>query len=202
MTAALIPSNTSPFDALGVVVGLEQERRNRPEQYRPTNARRAVLAEVAGHLAGAHREADEHDVVKAELLEQRVEVGGEGVVVVARGGPAGVAEAAPVVPDDAAAGAEKLGLLTLPRVGVERIAVDQDDRHAAAVVLVVNLDVAVVLAADTDVGHWALLPLLGEGEQRAYALSATLGHVHHPGPGSGAERLASSGARLRSRWNR
>ena len=42
------------------------------------------LLHVAGELAGAHREADEDDVAQVEGLEHGVQVGREGVVVVAR----------------------------------------------------------------------------------------------------------------------
>src|SRR6266849_10404178 len=75
-------------DALWVVLGLEQEGRNRTEQNRLAYAGGAVLAEITGDLTRAHREADEHDVIERELLEQRVQVGSEGVVVKARRRPA------------------------------------------------------------------------------------------------------------------
>ena len=101
-------------DALGIVVGLEQERRNRAEQHGLAHPRGAVLAEVTGDLPGAHREADEHDVLELEFLEQRVQVGGEGVVVEACRRPARVTEAASVVADDAVTGREQLRLLALP----------------------------------------------------------------------------------------
>jgi hypothetical protein len=45
-----------------------------------------VRAEVAGDLAGAHGEPDQHHVGEVEVFDQRVQVGGEGVVVVADGG--------------------------------------------------------------------------------------------------------------------
>jgi hypothetical protein len=64
--------------------------------------------------------------------------GHEGVVVVADRWPARVAEATAVIPDDAAAGAERRALLALPRVGVERVAVDPDDRESASVILVAS----------------------------------------------------------------
>src|SRR5437660_4874363 len=43
-------------DAFGVVVALEQEWWNGPEQRCLAHARRAVPGEVAGDLAGAHRD--------------------------------------------------------------------------------------------------------------------------------------------------
>ena len=43
----------------------------------------AVGADVAGQLAGAEREADQGRVAQVERGQHRVEVGGEGVEVVA-----------------------------------------------------------------------------------------------------------------------
>jgi hypothetical protein len=48
------------------------------------------------------------------VLEQRVQICGERVVVVAAGGLARAAEAAPVVADHAMAGVEQVALLSLP----------------------------------------------------------------------------------------
>ena len=91
------------------------------------------------------------------MVQQRLEIGGERVVVVARRGLAGLAEAAAVVADAAVAVREQHPLLALPRVAVERVAVDQDDRLAGAVVVVVDLDVGAVLGSDLDEWH-ALSP--------------------------------------------
>jgi hypothetical protein len=54
--------------------------------------------------------------VQFEVLEQGVEIGGEGVVVVADGRLAGAPEPAAVVADRAVAGGEQLAFLALPRV--------------------------------------------------------------------------------------
>jgi hypothetical protein len=56
-------------------------------------------------------------------------------------------------------GLQQHALLLLPGVTVERIAVDEHDRLAAAVVLVVELDVGAVLLADCDGGHGRSLSL-------------------------------------------
>src|SRR5262249_29621037 len=85
------------------------------------------------------------------------QVGGEGVVVVTDGRLARLAEAAPVVADHPVAGGEKVGLLFLPRVPFQRVAVDEDDRLAGTVVVVVELDVGAVLGSDGDVRHRSLL---------------------------------------------
>jgi len=76
--------------------------------------RGAVGAEIARDLAGAHREAAQHDVAQVEVLEQRAEIGREGVVVVAHGRLARAAEPAAVIADTAVAGGEQLALLALP----------------------------------------------------------------------------------------
>src|SRR5207248_1422394 len=60
---------------------------------------------------------------------------------------------APVVADDAMAAREQLAFLTLPRVPVERVAVDQNHRLAAPVILVVDLDRSAVLGSNSDAGH-------------------------------------------------
>ena len=49
-------------------------------------------------------------------------------------------KAAAVVGDRAVAGVEQCALLTLPGVAVERVAMDQHDRLAGAVVLVIELN--------------------------------------------------------------
>ena len=90
-------------DALRVVVRLQQVRRDRTEQRGLAHPCRSVATQVPRHLAAPHREPDEDDVVQVEMLEQRVEVGGEGVVVVADGRLARAAEPAPVVADHAIA---------------------------------------------------------------------------------------------------
>ena len=85
-----------------------------------------------------------------QVVQQAVQVGGEGVVVVADDRLAGLAEAAPVVGDDPIAGLQQDRDLLVPGPAAERIAVDQHDRLAGAVVLVVDLDIGRVLPADGD----------------------------------------------------
>jgi len=116
-----------------------------------------VRAEVAGDLAGAHREADQDRVGQVQVLDQRGQVGGEGVVVVPDDRLAGPAESAPVVGDHPVAGLPQDAVLALPGVPVERVPVDQHDRLTLAVVPVVDVDVGAVLGADLDVRHGFLL---------------------------------------------
>jgi hypothetical protein len=79
------------------------------------------------------------------MADDRVEVGGERVVVVAARRLARLAEAATVVRDDALPrGEERRGLL-FPRRAVQWVAVDQDDGVALAVVFVIEMDIGGVL---------------------------------------------------------
>jgi hypothetical protein len=48
---------------------------------------------------------------------------------------------------------EQLAFLTLPRVPVERVTVDQNHGLADPVILVVDLDRGVVLGSNSDTGH-------------------------------------------------
>ena len=75
------------------------------------------------------------------MLQQGVQVGGEGVVVVADDGLAGLAEPAAIVGDDPVSGLQQDQDLLVPGPAAERIPVDQHDGLARAVVLVVDLDV-------------------------------------------------------------
>jgi hypothetical protein len=61
---------------------------------------------------------DQDGVVQVEVLQQRVEVGGEGVVVIADGGLAGLAEPAPVVGDDPVPGLQQNRDLLVPGAAV------------------------------------------------------------------------------------
>jgi hypothetical protein len=90
-----------PVDAFWVVGGVQDKRRDDPEEGGLPHPLRSVVCEVADDLPRAHREADKRDLFEPEVLEQRVQIGSEGVVVVAGRGLAGQAEAAPVVIDRA-----------------------------------------------------------------------------------------------------
>src|SRR6476660_7361905 len=123
-------------DALGVIVGLEQERRDGTEQCCFAYPLRPVGGEVARDLAGAHRETDENHIAEVEVLNQRVQICSEGVVVVADGRLTRAAEAAAVITDHSIAVCEQIALLAFPRVAIQRVTVDQHDRLSGAVVLV------------------------------------------------------------------
>ena len=145
-----------PVDALGVVVRPQQERGERREERRLPHAAGAVRPEVPRHLAGPHREPDQDDAPEIQALEQVVQVGGEGVVVVADRGSAGTAEPSAVVGDHAEAPRQQHPFLALPRAPVQRVPVHQHDGFAAAVVLVVDLDRSTVLRPDCDPRHVTL----------------------------------------------
>src|SRR5207244_1136118 len=115
--------------------------------------RRAVGCQVADHFPAAHREADEHCVAQIEVLHQHLEIASEGVVVIPEGRLTRLAEAAAVAGDDSIAIGEELALLAFPRVAIEWIAMDQNDRAATAVVLIVNINWSAVLGADGDRSH-------------------------------------------------
>jgi hypothetical protein len=59
------------------------------------------------------------------LLQQCVDVGGEGVVVIADARLAGLAEPAPVIGDDPVTGLQQYRGLLVPGAAAERVAVDQ-----------------------------------------------------------------------------
>jgi hypothetical protein len=147
-------------DALGVVPGLEQERRDDPEHGCLADPARAVPAQVAGDLAGAHGEPAEYDAGQVQVLQQGVQVGGEGVVVIADRRLAGPVEPAPVIGDDPVPGLQQHAFLPFPGVPVQQVAVDQHHRTAAAVIFVVDLVIGAVLGSDGDVRHGILLTVL------------------------------------------
>ena len=61
------------------------------EKGRLTHALGAESAEVAGHFAAAHGKADERHIAQLQLRQHYLQIPGEGVVVVAGGGLAGLA---------------------------------------------------------------------------------------------------------------
>jgi hypothetical protein len=93
----------------------------------------AELAHVA-RLAAAHREPHQRHIAQIEFVQKRLQVGGEGLVVVPDCRLARTSESAAVVSDDAVAGAEKRWHLLLPSGAAQRPAMDQDDGPAGAVI--------------------------------------------------------------------
>ncbi len=149
--------------AVGVVGRLVQVRRDRRRKHRPGDPLGAVPADVADDLAAAHREADERHVPQVEVLDQRVQVGGERVVVVPVPRLARPTEAPAVVGDHAVACIDQCRHLMFPRPPAQRPPVDQDDRLPLPVVLVVELDLRAVLVPDRNLGHDRTSGRIGAG---------------------------------------
>lgn len=82
---------------------------------------------------------DERGVAEIELVDQGVQVPGEGVVLVTGPGPAGMAKAAAVVGDHAVTGPDERADLLFPGTTAQRPAVDQHDRPPGAVILIVEV---------------------------------------------------------------
>ena len=92
----------------------------------------------------------QHGVAQVQVFQQGIEVGGEGVVVIPGCRLAGLAEPAPVVGDDPVPGLQQDRDLLVPGAAAERVAVDQHDGLAGAMIGVVDLDVGAVLSSDFD----------------------------------------------------
>lgn len=112
-----------------------------------------VSGDIPRELTGAHREAHEYDVAQVEGLEDRVQVGGEGVIVVAAADLGRLPEAATIVGDHPEARREQLACLLLPAMTVERVPVDEHHRLSGSLILVVQLDRRAVLLPNGDEGH-------------------------------------------------
>ena len=132
-----------------VVAGSEQEWRQGRQQGRAPDAPGAIHGQVTGHFAGPHREAHQRHIVQVELGEQHIEVSGQRVAVIPDTRPARVAEAAPVVGDDTVPGVQQGRLLLLPRMAIKQVTVNQHDRSARTMVLVVNPDSLGILMANS-----------------------------------------------------
>ena len=89
----------APVNAFGIVVRLEQERQQRRHQHCRLDPPWAMSGQVAGHLSGPHGEPGQYHPAQVEPAEQEMKVGGERVEVISGAGPAGGAEAPPVVGD-------------------------------------------------------------------------------------------------------
>jgi len=81
-----------------------------------------------------------------------VQVLGEGVVVVARGWLAGLAETSAVIGDDPVTCSQKDRDLLLPRSTAQRISVNKNNRVTRAMVLIIEIDVAGVFR--TNRSEW------------------------------------------------
>ena len=122
--------------------GLEHQRRHGVEEHglgdASLGASRAVAADVAGDLAAAGRVADVDRVLQIERLDQRHQVVGIGVHVVAVPRLGRSAVAAAVVGDAAKPVLAEVLHLRIPIIRAQRPAVAEHDRLSAAPVLVIN----------------------------------------------------------------
>src|SRR5262245_6532213 len=82
----------------------------------------------------------ERDFLEVELFQQLIQIRGEGVVVVPDTRLARSAEAAAVVRDDSVPGCEERRRLLFPRRSAQWPPVNQNDRRAGPMVLVIKLD--------------------------------------------------------------
>ena len=110
-----------------------------------------MATDVAGHLAAAGGMADQHGVMQIERFDERRQIVGVGVHVVAVPGLAGSAMAATVMGNGAIAMGGHEEQLVVPGVGIERPAVAEDDGLPRAPVLV--KDRGAVLGGDRARAH-------------------------------------------------
>ena len=105
---------------LGFVAFRQQERRDRGDEDRAVDAVEVVRLQVPRHLARDHREPDQDVVAEVEVVQEAVQVVGEGVVVVPDGRPVRVAEPPAVVREHVIPGLEQGRDLPVPRGARER----------------------------------------------------------------------------------
>ena len=89
-------------NAVGIIVGLQQERHDRGDQRRAHHAFAAVSRHITRDFAAAHREADERDIVGSPgRLHHIGKVIGKRVVIIALPRLVRPAKSAPVIGDHA-----------------------------------------------------------------------------------------------------
>src|SRR5690606_20909385 len=104
------------------------------------DARRAMAADVSGHLSTAGRETDEDHIAEIEMLDQLGQVVGIMIHIVSVPRLARAAVAAPVVGNDAETVVREMKHLRFPTVGTQRPTVAEQHWLPLAPVLVINLD--------------------------------------------------------------
>src|SRR5215475_1800010 len=88
--------------------------------------------DVPNRFRAAERVADDRRVTNVERVEQRRDIVGERVVVVAAPGVARAAVAPPIERDGAVSASDDAGHLILPERGIETPPMQEDDRLARA----------------------------------------------------------------------
>src|SRR5207247_10224850 len=117
------------------------------------HASRAVRAHIAADFATARAVADMHYGLSAEPRDQRFEVVGVGVQLVAVPGLARAAVAAAVMGDAAVAAGSQKEHLVFPGVRAQRPAMTEDHGLSTAPVLVVQLDGFGIFFTDSNVWY-------------------------------------------------
>jgi hypothetical protein len=149
----LNPCKNGARHTLWVIVRPQEVGRYTRDDHGFAHTPGTVFPQIACDLASSHGEAHQAEVAQLELGEQCVKVLCEGVVVVAGGRLARLAEASSVVGDDPETGTQEGRYLLLPGRTAQGVSVDQNNRGARAVILIVELEVARVLLSDCNVWH-------------------------------------------------
>src|SRR5258706_8674363 len=113
-----------------------------------------MSAQVASHLAAAHREADQRDITQIELRQKLIQILGESVVVIACRRLAGPAESPAVVCDDPMTRSKQGRGLLLPGSAAQRPTVDEYDGLTRAEVFVIEIDIAGIFLTNSNEWHW------------------------------------------------
>ncbi len=118
---------------------LQHQRRHRADQHGLGHTFRAVAADIAGDFAAARGVADMDRVLQVERFDERREVVGVGVHVVAVPGLARAPMAAAVMGDAAISAGSQKEHLVFKGIRAERPAMAEDHGLSAAPVLVIDL---------------------------------------------------------------
>jgi hypothetical protein len=91
-----------------------------------------MAGQVAYALLCADRVADERDVRQVQALDERMEIVGQGIEIIAGARIVGAAVAATIESDAGKSALRQCDHLRLPGVGIQRPGVSEDDRSAGA----------------------------------------------------------------------
>ena len=126
-------------DAVRIVGCLEQEGWHRSQEHGLGHTLGSVAREVPRNLTPTHGKACQYSVAQVEVRHHVVEVGREGVVVIAARGLARLAETAAIVGNTPISRFGERVHLGLPASKTERPAMNQHDGLALSHVLVVDI---------------------------------------------------------------
>ena len=119
---------------------LHHQRRHRADDGRFRHPAFAVARQIMHHLAAASGMADMDRVFQIQMFGQRREIVGIVIHVMAVGGLAGAAMAAPVMGDDPKTLVQEEHHLRVPVIGRQRPAMAEHDGLTFTPVLVIDLD--------------------------------------------------------------